>query len=398
MRLNKDIYLWPALLILSFLLLLTSLSPATAAVPREECSDPPAGTIFCEDFEGPNPKANFDDYDGNLDSENQIIADSGPSEDASNKVIRFRIPAGQSGGSDLIKILPGNYDTLYARWYFMYEPGFNFGARNHGGGLIAASDRNYIGRSGIRPDGSDLACFQLQYLYDTALPFAYSYYRGMYQDCVDPNGSCWGDSFPCVYDDGTYYCTKPEDRPTGTLPNLVAGQWYCYEQMIDMGTASANGSGATGRITQWLDGNMIGDNTNLWLRTVSTLKLNYLWLSLYHHDGSHSAVGELIDNIVVSTQRIGCGTSCADRMALIQGEDIYYTSIRAAYANAENGQTILLQALTFNEDPNLNLNIDIALRGGYDCNFSSDSGYSTISGNVTIGGAGKVTIENLILR
>ena len=46
---------------------------ASASIPRNECSNPPAGTIFCEDFEGANPKADFDDYDGNLDSENQII-------------------------------------------------------------------------------------------------------------------------------------------------------------------------------------------------------------------------------------------------------------------------------------------------------------------------------------
>jgi hypothetical protein len=76
-----------------------------------------------------------------------------------------------------------------------------------------------------------------------------------------------------------------------------------------MGTASASGSGASGRLTQWLNSVQFGDNTNLWLRTASSLKLQNLWLGLFHHDGTHSVVGELIDNVIVSTQPIGCGTT-----------------------------------------------------------------------------------------
>ncbi len=102
---------------------------------------------FCEDFEGVNPKGNFNDYDGNLDTENQVVTDAGPAGDTSNKVIRFRAPAGQRGGADLIKIFSDGHDKLFARWYLKYETGFNFGAPNHGGGL-AAGDRNYVGQSG----------------------------------------------------------------------------------------------------------------------------------------------------------------------------------------------------------------------------------------------------------
>jgi hypothetical protein len=283
-------------------------SATTSTVARNECANSPSGTIFCEDFEGSTPKSDFDDYDGNPDTENQLVADSGPASDSSNKVIRLRVPAGQGGTSDLLKVLPSTYDKLYARWYFKYEPGFNFSALNHGGGLTAG-DRTYVGQSGNRPSGSDFAWFGVQYQENSAEPYTYSYYRGMYQDCTNPSGSCYGDSFPCVYDNGSSYCTKSADLPIVAMPNLVAGQWYCFEQMVDMGTASTSGSGATGRITQWLNGNLIGDNTNLWLRTTNNLKLRNLWLALFHHDGTHSTVGELIDNVVVSTERIGCGGS-----------------------------------------------------------------------------------------
>lgn len=283
-------------------------SSSPGSISRNECASTSGNTIFCEDFEGASPKSDFDDYDGNPDTENKIVSDNGPAANAANKAIRLRVTTGQAGGSDLIKVLPGSYDKLYARWYFKYEPGFNFSALNHGSGLMAGN-RNFIGQSGNRPNGTDFASFYMQYQADSAKPFSYSYNRGMYQDCGDPNGNCWGDSLPCVYDNGASYCTKSQDRPTVTQPTLVAGQWYCYEQMVDMGTPSTNGSGATGRVTQWLNGGQIGDNTNLWLRTTSNLKLQNLWLNLYHHDGTHSTGGELIDNVVVSTSRIGCGSA-----------------------------------------------------------------------------------------
>ena len=283
---------------------------AVAAVPvaRNECANPPPGTIFCEDFEGANPKGNFDDYDGNSDTENQVITDLGPSGDAANRVIRFRAPPGQRGGADLLKVLSSSHDRLYARWYVKYEAGFNFGALNHGGGL-AAGDRNFVGQSGTRPSGCDFAGFYVQYQENTSRPYAYSYYRGMYQDCSSTPGSCYGDSLACVYDTGASYCTKPQHRASTTLPALEAGRWYCFEEMVDMGTPTASGSSANGRLSMWLNEQSIGDFTDLWIRTTSSLKLQSLWLSLFHHDGTHSAGGQLIDNAIVSTQRIGCGTS-----------------------------------------------------------------------------------------
>jgi hypothetical protein len=279
---------------------------AASSVARNECATPPPGTIFCEDFESVSPKTHFDDFDGNPDTENQVVADLGPSGYAANKAIRFRVPAGQRGTSDLIKVFDGSYDRLFARWYFMYETGFNFAALNHGSGL-AAGDRNLMGRSGIRPDGADWAGFFVQYQEDTVRPYAYSYYRGMYQDCASPQGRCWGDSFPCIYDTGQALCTKPQHRGTGSLPALRAGQWYCFEQMLDMGTPSSTEAGANGRLTLWLDSQLLGDYRNLWIRTTASLRIQNLWLSLFHHDGTHSIVGELIDNVVVSTQRVGCG-------------------------------------------------------------------------------------------
>jgi hypothetical protein len=266
--------------------------------------------VFCEDFEGPNPKGSFDTFDANPDKENQdiseLVADPGPFDSAKNRAIRLRVRAGQRGGSGLIKVLPSKHDRLFARWYSKYEEGFNFSARNHGSGL-AAGDRKFSGQSGHRPNGSDFATFFVDYRPDTATPYAYSYYRGMYQDCADPLGRCWGDSLPCVYDMGERYCKKQQHRASHPLPTLQAGRWYCIELMLDMGTPSADGSVANGRLSLWLDSQLLADFQHLWIRTSPTLQIENLWISLFHHDGNHSEVGQLIDNIVVSTERIHCG-------------------------------------------------------------------------------------------
>jgi hypothetical protein len=75
-----------------------------------------------------------------------------------------------------------------------------------------------------------------------------------------------------------------------------------------MGTPTTTGQAANGLLTLWLDGKQLSDIGDLWLRTTDSLKIQNLYLALYHHDGTHSVVGELIDNVVVSTQRVGCGS------------------------------------------------------------------------------------------
>jgi hypothetical protein len=88
--------------------------------------------------------------------------------------------------------------------------------------------------------------------------------------------------------------------------------------------------------------------------------------------------------------------TCSEHAVTIQGGSGYYTSITAAYAAATTGQSILMQAMTFNENINL-YGIDVTLKGGYNCDFTSNDGYSLISGSLTIGGSGRVQIDRLII-
>jgi hypothetical protein len=89
-------------------------------------------------------------------------------------------------------------------------------------------------------------------------------------------------------------------------PGLVTGKWYCVELMLDGGTPTPSAAGATGALDYWVDSVEMGPSTHLWMRSVSSLRVDALYVSLFHHDGTHSAEGVFYDDIVVSTSRIGC--------------------------------------------------------------------------------------------
>lgn len=268
------------------------------AIEKKSASD----VVFETGFEEGN-KSIWDDWDGNPDSENQIISDPGPFNTKNNHVIRLAAPSEERGGSDLIKVLPSQYDSLFVWWYLKYEAGFNFNAPNHGGGLFAGS-RNYLGQSDNRPNGDDFVISSVEYNRKLHTPQIYAYYRGMYQDCTDPQGSCWGDVFPCTSDEGEIFCEKEQDRDPPIPPTLSAGKWYCIEMKLKMGTPSVDGSIHDGEIALWVDGQNYGHWDDLWMRTTDKLKISILWLSLFHHDSTHSDAGVLLDDVMVSTDRI----------------------------------------------------------------------------------------------
>jgi len=268
----------------------------------DECANPRPEWVFCNCFEDGNLDI-WDDYDGNPPETNLIMEEPGPLDLAGNHVVRLRVPPGR-GGADLVKVLPETYDRLYARWYMKWEPGYDFGARNHGSGLFAG-DRNLLGAgAGYRPDGTDKFTATLEPRRDTRRMNAYVYYPGMYQDCVDPEGMCWGDAFPCMIDEGAVFCTKPQHRETVLPPVMQTGRWYCIEMLLDGGTPTSDPGAADGILNFWIDGLEIGPWDDLWFRSTPDLKITVLWLALFHHD-EHSVEGIMFDNVVVSTSRIG---------------------------------------------------------------------------------------------
>lgn len=115
-----------------------------------------------------------------------------------------------------------------------YEKGFNFGAKNHGGGFLGG-DRWKNGVASIRPKGDNW--FQIQFehfiepVFRKPVNYIYTYYRGMTMDCTDPEGKCWGNYFPCMIDEG-YYCKNEEYKEDKLPPVLETDRWFCNEKTI----------------------------------------------------------------------------------------------------------------------------------------------------------------------
>ena len=93
-------------------------------------------------------------------------------------------------------------------------------------------------------------------------------------------------------------------------------------------------------------------------------------------------------------------TICPAHAVLNGDTSSYFTSIQEAYGHASDGQSLLLQAMEFDE-PDLTLssvgNISVFLKGGYECDFLSNPGRSTLQGKLTIS-KGKATISDLIIK
>jgi hypothetical protein len=79
----------------------------------------------------------------------------------------------------------------------------------------------------------------------------------------------------------------------------------------------------------------------------------------------------------------------------------YYSTVHDGYAAlGTGGDTLQLQSQPFTEGTGLTLSGagPVTLRGGYNCDYSSNHGFSTISPKVTIGNGTTITVENIIIR
>lgn len=89
---------------------------------------------------------------------------------------------------------------------------------------------------------------------------------------------------------------------------------------------------------------------------------------------------------------------CPEHAATIQETSKFYTTIQSAYTAAETDQTILLQPMDFDGgDLDLTGGINVTLKGGYYCDFSSSTSMSAIKGKVTIRDY-KVTLDKIIIK
>jgi PKD repeat protein len=91
--------------------------------------------------------------------------------------------------------------------------------------------------------------------------------------------------------------------------------------------------------------------------------------------------------------------SCPTQPLKISGTPSEYgSSLQEVYDNhADTGDIIKIHAGSLTESPNLNRDIDVTLKGGYDACYATNAGTSTIVGTLTIA-SGTVTVEKIEIR
>jgi hypothetical protein len=101
-----------------------------------------------------------------------------------------------------------------------------------------------------------------------------------------------------------------------------------------------------------------------------------------------------VDNIIFSVIQ---DEPCGSHTYRSGGTTHSYSAIQDAYNAMADGDTLQIPANDFTGGLQLYLNKTVKLQGGYNCDFTSNNGFSTISDKMTVKG-GKVTIEKLIIK
>jgi hypothetical protein len=237
---------------------------------------------------------------GSSGSQNMTLSTDIPAGSSGTRSLRINSPSGTTGGG-LYKNFAQDYDELYVRYYVKYLSG---GSYHHAGGGLGGYNpmSDYLNPSaGIRP-ASERFSTAIEINANNRIDF-YDYWVGM--GCLS-DGNCWGNSF--INDSSIVF---------------VRDRWTCVEERIKMNNPVTS---TTGEQQLWIDGQQVsylgpGFPTGTFVNGVftpgtgpawpgfqwsntSALKLNWLWLQNYVTDGWGAALN--YDDIVVSTQRVGC--------------------------------------------------------------------------------------------
>ncbi len=290
-----------------------------------DCKHPGPGWLFCEDFEG--MAAGFDAWKANWGWTDSIGAnDPGrmtSSTDAHTGKYSVEYPAAASSGykgADLIYRTcdgankPGcalkSYDQLYFRTYVKLAPDHQ---RVHHFLNISGSQQFWdaYGNAGCRPNGYRAMGTTVDMKPTTHDSYFYTYYPEMHCDpgstCnqyADAQAICDGCSkkdMPCS--NGLECCWGNLFKPAQAVP-IPTGKWVCLEMMM-----KANNVGkSNGEMAYWVDGKLADRETTMHFRDTTDLGLNMVRLQHYLEtsDAQNHSNRVWFDDVVVSTQRIGC--------------------------------------------------------------------------------------------
>lgn len=276
-----------------------------ASYPGDQGIEAHPDVIFADDFESYSDASELDTrWDNHFQVSQTRIATGGDQVFAGKQSLEFNLPQQNDELSNAVqKVLSNELDELYLRYYSKFDQSFDVvGSSHNGGGLSAHYFVNGQATPGVPADGTN------KFLVD------YEHWRGD-ESTPSPGTinvyvyhpeqrSQWGDHF---FASGMVLPNSSEPGDFGpdfvSRPDIVPelGRWYCYELYVRANTPGER----DGRITLWLDGELIADFPNLRLRDVPTLTIDRFQLSLHAGSNPSGATRKWYDNVVAAKSYIG---------------------------------------------------------------------------------------------
>ncbi len=267
-------------------------------------ADDPA-VIFADDFESYTDASELSQrWDAVYQMSQLRIATEADNVYAGAQALEMSVPQQQNELSNATdKILATERDALFLRYYSRFQAPFDVVGSSHNGSMISA---HYFidgqATPGVPADGTNKFLANLEnWRGEAATPSPgdlniYIYHpeqRSEWGDHFFPTGTVLPNSSE-PFDFGPEFVSRPD-----IIPEL--SQWYCYEYMVKANTPGER----DGRITVWLDGELVADFPNLRLRDVASLMIDRFGLSFHIGSNPNGETRKWYDNVVAATSYIG---------------------------------------------------------------------------------------------
>jgi hypothetical protein len=230
---------------------------------------------------------------------------------AGGKGLEMKLPISTAETAcGLVKNISPTVDTLFVRVYEKWDTTYHATGSNHNGILMSAK---YPGPgTGTPADGTGWFLFQLDDdnagragETDPGFDHVYVYWpkqRSLWGDLWYPDGYVLPYS-NTIGNKGDWLAYPDQYPDFKLLPNFQPGRgrWYCYEMMVKANTPGQN----DGEVKWWVDGKLIADFPNLNLRSIPSLKIDTVKITLDVNKDNAQVITKWHDNVVIATKYIG---------------------------------------------------------------------------------------------
>jgi hypothetical protein len=261
-----------------------------AVYPDDHGIEDDPDVIFATSFESDNWQKEWSSASGTIDVVTQDAVRSFTP--LQGKALRALIAEGENSSMSVIYKFADKIgqepEEIYFRYYLRFADDWN--QTVYGGKLPGISGTyGQAGWGGRKPDGTD------------GWSARGTYYLSISGD--NPLSGTHPIGTYCYYADqpGTYGDTWAWTKEYKGF--LQKNRWYCVEQYVKMNTPEQH----DGILRAWVDGRPAFEKTDIMFRTVDALKIEQIWMNVYHGGTAVSPYDQhmYVDNVVVARQYIG---------------------------------------------------------------------------------------------